>query len=399
MKFAHLSDVHIGGWREDSMKVMQLQAFQKAADICIDEKVDFIVIAGDLFNTALPPIDQIRDVAASLKKLNDNDIPVYLIPGSHDFSPSGKTMIEVLEKAGLCTNVFKFWDGKLAFTTDKKTGVKLTGILGLTCGLDKRIYEQLDKENLEKEEGFKIFLFHTIINEYKPEHLKDVNGEPLSNLPKNFRYYAGGHPHYVFAKHEDSYGLVAYPGALFPNNFMELEKFKGGGFYIVDEKLNYRHIMIINKEVEPLKIDVEGKTAAEAEQHIINEINKKDLKDKIVTLRVKGTLSSGKTTDINFKRIIESVKGAYCVLTNKAKLQSREFEEVEIDAGNVEDIEEKIINEHSEKINFKDFNGKELFSRMSGLLNKEKDEGETKTDFESRLVKDFMKSLGIWGWE
>ncbi|MEK6904088.1 MAG: exonuclease SbcCD subunit D [Nanoarchaeota archaeon] len=395
MKFAHFSDVHIGGWREEPMKTMQLEAFQKGVEICIGEKVDFILIAGDLFNTALPPIDQIRDVAASLKKLRDEYITVYLIPGSHDFSPSGKTMIEVLEKAGLCHNVFKLKNNNLQFTVDAKTGVKLTGILGLACGLDKRIYEKLDKSNLEKEPGFKIFLFHTIIDEYKPEHLKDINGEPLSSLPKGFNYYAGGHPHYIFAKKEDEYGLVAYPGALFPNNFMELEKFKGGGFYIVDEKLNYNHVMIMNKEVECFKFDVDKKSASEAESDIIKEIKKHDLKGKITTIRVKGTLSSGKTSDVNFKKIIESIKDPYCVLTNKAKLQSREFEEVEVETGNVEDVEMRIISEHLKNLDFNSFNGKDFAVNLMNLMNKEKDEGERKVDFESRLVSDFIKSLGI----
>src|SRR3989344_2645674 len=148
MRFAHFSDIHIGGWREEKLKTMSVQALNQAADIIIKEQLDFVLIAGDLFDSALPQIDLIRDAAAVLKKLNNADIPIYLIPGSHDFSPSGKTMIEVLEKAGLCINVFKHHQGNLTFTVDKKTGTKLTGILGLACGLDRKLYEQLQKTPL-----------------------------------------------------------------------------------------------------------------------------------------------------------------------------------------------------------------------------------------------------------
>ncbi|MBA3064689.1 hypothetical protein FP803_04595, partial [Candidatus Woesearchaeota archaeon] len=91
-----------------------------------EKQVDFVLIAGDLFNTALPGIDALKIVVTKLKELKDNNIPSYVIPGSHDFSPSGKTMIDVLENAGLLVNVMKgkIIDEKLnlEFTIDKKTG-------------------------------------------------------------------------------------------------------------------------------------------------------------------------------------------------------------------------------------------------------------------------------------
>ena len=49
---------------------------------------------------------------------------------------------------------------KLQFFTDPKTGAKITGISGRKMGLDKEIYENLDKEGLELEDGFKILLLH-----------------------------------------------------------------------------------------------------------------------------------------------------------------------------------------------------------------------------------------------
>ena len=153
MKFAHLADCHIGGWRDPKMRDISTTAFLQIIDKCIHEKVDFVLIAGDLFNTSLPGVERLRIVTEKLKELYDNNIPCYLIAGSHDYSPSGKTMLDVLESAGLCINVAK---GKeingrlqLSFTTDKKTGVKITGLPGLRGGLDKNHYRKLLKENLE----------------------------------------------------------------------------------------------------------------------------------------------------------------------------------------------------------------------------------------------------------
>ena len=126
MKFAHMADVHIGSWRDPKLRDLSTEAFLKATLICVEQHVDFVLIAGDLFNTALPGIDNLKLVVKALRALRSQKIPVYIIPGSHDFSPSGKTMIDVLEEAGLVKNVVKgtVKDEKLflKFTVDEKTG-------------------------------------------------------------------------------------------------------------------------------------------------------------------------------------------------------------------------------------------------------------------------------------
>ena len=395
MKFAHFSDIHIGGWREEELRRINVDAFSKSIDICIQENVAFVIIAGDLFDTPLPSIDLIKEVASILNKLKEADISVYLVPGSHDLSPSGKTMLEVLEKAGLCENVFKYKDGQLEFTIDK-TGTKLTGILGQIGGLEKYKLRELDRESLEKEPGFKIFLFHTMLNEFKPEGLDIVEAESYKLFPKNFNYYAGGHPHFVFNKKVEDYGLITYPGALFPNNFKELEKFKHGGFYICDDKLNLRWIPVKLKDVESLYFDADNKNPLEVEENIINKLKNSDIKNKIVTIRVEGTLSSGKTSDINFKKIFELTKSAYFIMKNTYKLTTKELEEIKIEHGNIEEVEALIIKEHIGQFEaMKPENEKKLTELLIKALDKEKEEGEIKAVFEERLIKDIFPILGI----
>src|SRR3989338_3519462 len=126
MKFAHLADCHIGGWKDIQLKELSIKAFENAINMCINENVAFVLIAGDLFNTSLPNIDLIKRTAEILNRLKENEIDTYIIPGSHDFSPSGKTMIDVLENSGLVVNVMKIKNNQLLLTHDK-TGVKITG--------------------------------------------------------------------------------------------------------------------------------------------------------------------------------------------------------------------------------------------------------------------------------
>ncbi len=52
--------------------------------ICLDEQVDFLLIAGDLFDTDRRDFNAALSAAAQLQKLNRAGIPVYLILGNHD---------------------------------------------------------------------------------------------------------------------------------------------------------------------------------------------------------------------------------------------------------------------------------------------------------------------------
>ena len=139
-----MADLHIGSWRDPKLRNASTVAFERAINSCIDEKVDFILFSGDLFNTTLPGIDNLKRVVKKLKSLVKSRIPVYVVPGSHDYSPSGKTMIDVLEEAGLLINVFKGKvDGKklcLEFTKDD-SGALITGIIGRKGMLDQEYYE------------------------------------------------------------------------------------------------------------------------------------------------------------------------------------------------------------------------------------------------------------------
>ena len=401
MKFSHLADCHIGGWRDPKLKDINTQAFFKAIDISILEKVDFILIAGDLFNTALPGIDKLKEVVKKFKELKDNYIPVYLIAGSHDFSPSGKTMLDVLEEAGLCTNVVKgsVEDNKLKlkFTVDKKTGAKITGMLGRRGMLEKSYYEELDRDSLEKESGFKIFMFHSLLTELKPKELERMESAPISFLPKGFDYYAGGHVHIIEKQDLPGYKNVVYPGPTFPNTFYELEELTNGGFYIYDKGDVKRHDIKI-KDVVKIKVDANNKIPETITSEIIDQI--KDVKDKIVLIRVSGVLDSGKISEIDYKKITELLheKKAYFVMRNTSGLTTKDFEEIKIETTTAEEIEDQLINEHvgQVEINGWDMNKeKSMVKSFMTLLSSEKKEGEKVYEYEDRVKEELMRILEI----
>jgi DNA repair exonuclease SbcCD nuclease subunit len=397
MKFAHLADCHIGSWKDPKLRDANTEAFKRAIGKCIEHKVDFIIIGGDLFNTSMPSIDSLKMVVQKLQILRQHNIPVYLIAGSHDYSPSGKTMLDVLESADLFVNVAKgevIEDKlKLRFTVDKKTGAKITGMLGKRGSLEKHYYENLMRENLEQEEGYKIFIFHSLLAELKPKGFEDVESQPISYLPKNFNYYAGGHPHFVFHTTLPDYGIIAYPGPLFPNNFRELEQLSRGGFYLIENgEVHFEPLQIFN--TYSISIDCEHKTPEQVKQDILKEIGNQEFFNTIITIRLSGTLASGKPSDIPMKEIFEHLyeKGAYFVMKNTHALSSTEFEEIKVNQGSVDDIESSIIREHLQQLKvFSAENEEQMIHTIMTVLNTEKAEGEKAIDFQNRLISEMNK--------
>jgi len=424
-RYAHLADLHLGSWRDQKMRDLSTKVFLHAIDDCVQKQVDFILFTGDLFNTSLPSLDTLKIVTKKLKELKDQNVPIYAIAGSHDFSPSGKTMLDVLENAGLLKNVCKGNVNNetkklcLNFTVDSKTGMKITGMLGKKGLLDKVYYQNLHLENLEGEEGYKIFLFHTTLSELKPKHLEKMESQPLSFLPKGFNYYAGGHVHHPTKVEEEGYGVLTYPGALFPNNFAELEKYGKGGYFLVsvdscnsgsiqNEGSTNSRAAEYNQKIEwvPLEIvkhhslifNCVHKSPEMVSFELMSHFNKMDVNNSLITIRLTGKLDKGKVSDINFKEIFNYLysKGAYFVMKNTAQLSSEDFEEIKISQSNPENVEEDIIKEHLQQIKLFDVETElHLTKSLLNCLNTSKNEGETVTDFQRRVEEEVGKLLNV----
>lgn len=420
IKFAHLADCHLGAWRNEKLNKLGYQAFKRAIDKIIKEQVDFIIISGDLYDVSNPKVDVVDLATKELKKLKDNNIPVYGIMGSHDFSPSDKSMLRPLISAELFINVSQgsVTDDnklKLLFTEDPKTKIKLTGLRARKRSLEIEDYQILDRESLGKEKAIKIFVFHTLLSELKPIEYKNMESAPKSLLPPNFVYYAGGHMHKTLPEKLrksdtpikiNEKNKIIYPGALYPVNFRELEQYQYGGFCIVSgeidiqselSNLEIQYVPIKIKEVIPLKIDCNNKSVMKLQESLENIIRDTNFGNKIVTLRIFGTLSSGKSYKINVNDTIQKIKakGAYEVLVNKSAISSKKYESISKPSGKTnKEIEDTYIHEHSQKIRIKSVNKKDMEDKIHNLLEilgKEREEGTMVKDYDNEMRNNFEK--------
>jgi DNA repair protein SbcD/Mre11 len=311
-KFAHMSDIHLGAHREPALRELERKCFAEAMDRCVDEGVDFLLISGDLFDVGIPELGVVNDAVKKMRELREAKIPVYAIYGSHDYTPTGTSIIDVLHTAGILTNLMRtsMVDGRLRlrFLTDPETGAKLTGIAARTMGLESKHYEILDRESLENESGFKVFAFHSGLTQFKPEYLSAMETVDIESLPKGFDYYAGGHIHQRGEYRLPGYQKVVFPGPLFTGHGgKDLEATATGekrGFYVVDfdDKLRSTRFIPVQSVVGAhLEFDVSGKNALDANKEFQGRAAGLEVKGRLVAIRVMGELSGGKTAEVDIQ--------------------------------------------------------------------------------------------------
>ena len=391
-KFAHIADCHLGGWKQQQLQDLNFASFEKAIDICIKEKLDFILIAGDLFDSAYPPIEILKETFAQFRKLKEAKIPCFIVAGSHDYSVSGKTFLDVLEKAGFCTNVENFEEKQneigekfLMLNPTIYKNVAIYGYPGKKSGLE---IPDLRRIKLNDAPGmFKIFMFHTTID--KARGTLPIDAIETELLPEA-DYYALGHLHIDF-----QYNNFVYPGPLFPNNFQELEDLQYGSFYIIDTESGnpLKKIEIKLKEVIPMQIKI--KNALTATEQIVGELEKREIEDKIVLLSLRGQIEQGKHSDIKFQIIEDYIKtkGAYFILRNTHELKSKEFElELQVEPENAENIEGDTIKTYLGE-NPSDFN--KLIPQLMNILSIEKQKNEKTKIFNNRLIEGVKRIINF----
>ncbi len=382
MKFAHMGDCHLGGWRQPELRELNFKSFQYAVAACIREQVDFILVTGDLFDSAYPSIDTLKETFNEFRKLKEVKIPVFLIAGSHDYSASGKTFLDVLEHAGFCKNVAVFEEhkGTLMLHPTLYKNIAIYGYPGKKSGLE---VEEIARIKLHDAPGmFKILMLHTA--------LRDAVGSlPIpavdeQKLPK-VDYLALSHLHVTYQRENR-----VYSGPLFPNNLLELEELQGGSFYIIDNG-RIRRETIKLKEI--VSVHVEITDALTAVSQILSVLEKQAFKDKIVILHISGILAKGRLADIDFSKIEQAIrkKGAFSFIKSTTKLHHSDAV-IEFEASDTGNLEIEIINKFTSTYPSK-YNV--LIPELLKALQLEQMVEEKATTFEERLYGEVKRTLEL----
>jgi len=382
MKFAHMGDCHLGGWKQPQLRELNFQSFKKAVDISIKEAVDFILITGDLFDSPYPSIDTLKETFREFRRIYQEKIPVFLIAGSHDYSISGKTFLEVLEKAGFCINVSNFEErnGKIFLLPTVYKNVALYGYQGKKGGLE---VDDIERLALHESPGlFQILLLHTTIKD--AIGILPVKSVDQDKLPK-VDYLALSHLHINYHKLNR-----VYSGPIFPNNLLELEELKGGSFYIFDNG-DIRREEIKLKEVFSMIYEV--KDALKAADEITAILSHEELKDRIVILKLYGILEKGKISDIDFPKVEDFIrKKEACVFLRSTSRLHISQPKMDIDVIDSANLEEQIIKKFEEKHPSR-FN--QYLTAIIKILQSERSEDEKSSVFDERIFSDAKKVFSL----
>ncbi len=102
MRLLHTSDWHLGrSLHRADLRAAQSAFLDHLVDVARAEKVDAVLVAGDVYDRAVPPVDAVELCEDALLRLHDTGAAVVLISGNHDSARRLGFGSGLLEKAGV----------------------------------------------------------------------------------------------------------------------------------------------------------------------------------------------------------------------------------------------------------------------------------------------------------
>lgn len=411
-RFAHMADVHLGAHREPPLQKLEREAFESALDRCIELGVDFVLVCGDLFHVGIPDLGIVNSALAKIMQVRRAGIPIYAIYGSHDYTPTGTSVIDILDTAGAIVNLskWKMEEGRILLdvVSDEKTGARLAGISARKIGLESKYYEVLDREALEKVSGFKVFAFHSGITQFKPPRLTEMETIDISLLPKGFDYYAGGHIHQRGEFRAEGYGRVVFPGPLFTGYGRDVEETARGekrGFYLVEFDTTVKSV-----EFVPVtafggvfrELNVGGMNAADANNKLASAFEGVDVRGKLVAFKVSGELAGGRPSDLELAAMRSklSERGAVHVYLNRTGVSTRQLDLGPASAEDPAIIERRLFEQGAGRVRVEEKRltgkrGAETAGELLRAFRHGPKPTEQKKDYERRMLRDGEATLKL----
>ncbi len=198
-KFIHASDFHldlpmkglteIPGHLVETLASAAYTSAQKVFDLAISERVDFVILSGDLYDSELSHARASAFLLNQFQRLADKNITIYWCAGETDHPDRWPGAIELPE------NVITFSTSLVEQVEHRREGVKIARIMG--SGHDARRNE-FENFTAPDSELFNIAVSYGELDE------SQIAGTRI-------QYWAMGGKHKVF-KSEKTETIISYPG-------------------------------------------------------------------------------------------------------------------------------------------------------------------------------------------
>ncbi|EBF5196909.1 exonuclease SbcCD subunit D [Listeria monocytogenes] len=198
IQFLHMADLHLDSpfiglstLPQPLFSAIQESTFQsleRITTVAIKEAVDFVLIAGDIYDSEDQSVRAQARFAKEMKRLEAANIPVFMIHGNHDFIEKHK------EKLALPSNVHVFSEQVEVMSHKTATGVSVN-IYGFSYNERHIRSSRVGEYKIQGDADFHIALLHGSEVSSSEEHDVYAPFRVQEISKKGFDYWALGHIH------------------------------------------------------------------------------------------------------------------------------------------------------------------------------------------------------------
>jgi DNA repair exonuclease SbcCD nuclease subunit len=332
MKFLHISDIHLGCdlyHIENEERMCDYgRAWGDCIQFAINQKVDFLLIGGDLFDKKTPSPRAMIHAITALTGLQEKNIPAIAIEGNHDNKSNGKqySWLHTLSEMKL----LKLLESDISGGEDGKTNIAMkkwdednnlgqfidvgnARIFGTSWhgasirSIFPAIVEKI-AEN-KRENAFNILMLHTELEGENISPFPLLNLAELNLVKAHIDYVALGHIH----KHFVIDNWAFNPGCLEITNISEAQHQHGALLVEVNEEktISYQlYEQYFRRPFHRVRVAVDGKIPDEVYKVSLETVKKQiDITEiqPIIEMIFEGHLGF-KTVELEVNKILDKVK-------------------------------------------------------------------------------------------
>lgn len=315
LKIIHCADLHLdsnmethfGKEKARQRRAELLNTFNKMLSYAKENRVDAIIIAGDLFDK--------KNVSATAKNIvnkgitNNPEIDFYYLKGNHDRNCCFDELEILPDNLKFFGDKWKSYDRNLSY--DKKVVISGVELNNSNCNT---VYEELKL----KQEDFNIVVLHG------QDGHGSLDGETISlaNLKgKNIDYLALGHIHSYMQETLDYRGIYCYSGCLEGRGFDECGEH---GFVVLDINeitgtVSTEFVSVGSRNVYCLPVELSDVKTTQEAIDVVKKVLKEIPTSSIVKLELEGHVDA--ECEISEEGLWVAVKDEFFCVKIKNKLR------------------------------------------------------------------------------
>lgn len=296
MRFLHLADLHIGK-RVNGFSMIEDQkfVFEQVYSVIENEKIDGIIMAGDIYDKPVPSSEAVKLFDEMLTRLVSMDLPIFVISGNHDSAERIGFGSDILSAAKVYMS--RVYNGNLQKIELEDDYGKINVYLlpFIKPATVKNIYKEAEIKdyddalayvlNQEKIDETKrnVIVSHQFVTGAMRSESEEVSVGGLDNVSVEnydaFDYVALGHIHRAQQMGRES---ARYAGTLLKYSFSEENHNKSMTIVDLKEKGNIEIKEIPVKPLHDLKT-IKGKFSKITSEEFYKELKKEDYYRAVLT--------------------------------------------------------------------------------------------------------------------